>query len=89
MADITDVDQRHAKRVFKKLNDKNLGNYHDFYVQSGTLWLADVFENFRNKCIKIYELDSAHFLLAPGLAWQAYLKKTGIKLQLLTNVDMF
>ena len=50
--------------------------------------LADVFGNFRNKCIEIYELDLAHFLSAPGLAQQACLKKTGIKLELLTNNDM-
>ena len=50
--------------------------------------LPDVFENFRNKCIEIYELDPAHFLSAPGLAWQACLKKTGVKLELLTNNDM-
>ena len=69
MENITDVDYRHAKRVFKSLNYKNLGDYHDLYVQSDTLLLADVFENFRNKCIEIYELDPAHFLFAPGLAW--------------------
>ena len=67
---------------------KNLGEYHDLYVQSDTLLLADVFENFRDKCIEIYELDPAHFLSAPGLAWQACLKKTGIKLELLTDNDM-
>ena len=50
--------------------------------------LADVFENFRNKCIEIYELNPAHFLSAPGLAWQACLKKTGVKLELLINNDM-
>ena len=50
--------------------------------------LADVFENFRNKCIEIYELDPTHFLSAPGLAWQACLKKTGVKLELLTDIDM-
>ena len=55
--DITDVDHRHAKRVFKNLSNKNLGDYHDFYVQIDTLLLADVFENFRNICIKVYELD--------------------------------
>ena len=58
------------------------------YVQSDTLLFADVFENFINKCIEIYELDSAHFLSVPGLAWQAYFKKTNIKLELLTDIDM-
>ena len=86
--DITDVDHRHPKRVFKSLNNKNLGNYHDLYVQSDTLLLANVFENFRSKCIEIYELDPAHFLSAPGLAWQACLKKTEVELELLTNADM-
>ena len=67
MKDIADVDHRHAKRVFKNLNNKNLGDYHDLYVQSDTLLLADIFENFRNKFIEIYELDPAYFLSAPGL----------------------
>ena len=58
------------------------------YVQSDTLRLADIFENFRDKCIEIYQLDPAHFLSAPGLAWQACLQKTGIKLELLTDNDM-
>ena len=58
------------------------------YVQCDTLLLTDVFENFRNKCIKIYELDPAHFLSAPGLAWKACLKKTRVKLELLTGNDM-
>ena len=67
---------------------KNLGEYHDLYVQSDTTLLADVFENFRDKCIEIYELDPAHFLSATGLAWQAYLKKTQVELELLTDNDM-
>ena len=71
MEDITDVAQRHAKRVFKSLNNKNLGDYHNLYVQSDPLLLANVFDNFRNMCIKVYELDPVHFLSAPGLAWQA------------------
>ena len=58
------------------------------YVQCDTFLLADVFENFRNKCIEIYELDPAHFLSAPGLAWQACLKKTKVELELLTDIDM-
>ena len=58
------------------------------YVQIDTLLIADVFENFRNKCIEIYELDPAHILSAPGLAWQAYLKKMGVELELLIDTDM-
>ena len=58
------------------------------YVQCGTLLLADVFENFRDKCIEIYGLDPAHFLSAPGLAWQACLKMTKVELELLTDIDM-
>ena len=85
---ITDEDYAHAQKVWDTLNIKNLGEYHDLYVQSDTALLADVFENFRDKCIEIYELDPAHFLSAPGLAWQACLKKTGIKLELLTDNDM-
>ena len=64
-----------------------MGDYHDLYVQSDTLLLADVFENFRDTCIKVYELDPAHFLSASGLARQTCLKKN-IKLELLTDVDM-
>ena len=68
MEDIADVDNRHAKRVFKSFNNKNLDDYHDLYVQRDTFLLANVFENFRTKCIEIYELDPAHLLSAPGLA---------------------
>ena len=67
---------------------KNQGENHDLYVLSDTLLLADVFENFRDKCIEIYGLDPAHFLSAPGLAWQACLKKTGVELELLADIDM-
>ena len=58
------------------------------YVQSDALLLADVFANFRNKFIEIYELYPAHFLSALGLAWQACLKKTGVELELLTDIDI-
>ena len=66
---ITDEDYAHAQKVWEVFKIKNLGEYHDLYVQSDTLLLADVFENFRDKCIEIYKLDPAHFLSAPGLAW--------------------
>ena len=72
--------------MFEELKLKNLGDYHDLFVQSDTLLLANVFENFRNKCIKIYELDPAYFLSEPGLAWQACLKNTEIRLELLTDI---
>ena len=65
-----------------------LGDYHGLYDESGTLLLADAFENFRSKCIEIYKLDPAHFLSALGLAWQTCLKSTRVKLELLTDIDM-
>ena len=88
MENIEDIDYRHDNNVFKRFKLKNLGEHHDLYVQSDTLLLADVFENFRNTCLKVYELDPAHFLSLPGLAWQACLKKTNVKLELLTDYDM-
>ena len=78
MEDIGDVDYKHANNVFKRFKLDNLGDYHDLYVQSDTLLLADVFNNFRDMCIKEYEIDPAHFLSLPGLAWQACLKKNNI-----------
>ena len=88
MENIDDIDYRHGNNVFKRLKLKNLGEYHDLYVQSDTLLLADVFENFRKTCLKVYELGPAHFLSLPGLAWQPCLKKTNVKLELLTDYDM-
>ena len=84
----SDDDYKHAKRVFKTFKINNLDDYHDFYVQSDTLLLANVFENFRNMSLKLYELDPAHFLSVPVLAWEACLKKTEIELELLTDIDM-
>ena len=78
LKEITDEDYIHAQKVFEEFSIKNLGEYHD--VQSDILLLAHVFENFRNKCIEIQELDPAHFPFAPGLAWQDCLKKDGVKL---------
>ena len=85
---ITDEDYEHAQKVCDTFKIKNLGEYHDLYVQSDTALLADVFENFRDKCIEIYKLDPAHFLSAPGQAWQACLKKTEVELELLTDNDL-
>ena len=88
MEDISDTDFEHANNVFKKFDIKNLGEYHDLYVRSDTLLLADVFKNFRNACMKNYELDPAHFVSLPGLAWQACLKKTNVELESITDYDM-
>ena len=88
LEDISDEDYAHAQKVWDVFQIKNRGEYHDLYVQSDTLLLSDVFENFRNKCLEIYELDPIYFVSAPGLAWQACLKKTGVKLELLTDIDM-
>ena len=76
------------QKIYKEFKMNNLGDYHDLYVRNDTLLLANTFKNFRNKCIEIYEMDPAHFLSAPGLAWQVCLKKTEIKLELLTDFNM-
>ena len=88
MENIEDIDYRHVNNVLKRFKLKNLGEYIDLYVQSDILLLADVFVNFRNTCHEVYELNPAHFLSLPGLAWQACLKKTRIELELLTDNDM-
>ena len=61
MEDITDIGYKHAKKVFKIFNNKSIGDYHNLFFQSDTLLLADVFENFRNMCLKEYKLDPGHF----------------------------
>ena len=82
LENITDFDYRHANKVFKKFKLKNLGDYHELYAQSDILLLAYVFESFRNKCIEIYELDPAHVLSTPELAWQACLKKNRSRIRI-------
>ena len=88
MEDIDEIDYRHGNNVFKSFKLENLGDYLDLYVKGDTLLLADVFENFRDMCLKEYELDPAHFVSLSGLAWQACLKKTNIELKLLTDYDI-
>ena len=80
---ISDKDYAHAQNVFQEYCT-NMGDYHDLYVQTDTLLLADVFEKFKEKCIEIYGLDPSYFYFAS----QAYLKKTEIKLELLTDYEM-
>ena len=85
---ISDADYEHTQKVWEVFEIKDCSKYHDLYAQSDTLLLADVFENFRDKCNEIYELDPVYFVSAPGLAWQACLKKTNVKLELLTDYEM-
>ena len=86
--DISEEDYNHAVNVWNTFNIKNLGEYHDLYVQVDTLQLSDIVENFRKMCTRIYQLDPAYFISTPSLAWQACLKKTNVKLELLTDVEM-
>ena len=88
MEDITDADYTHRKIVCKDFKIKELGEYHDLYVQSNTLLLANAFEHFQNMCLEIYKLDQAHFITTPGLVWKAALKKTKVKLDILTDIDI-
>ena len=70
LENITDKDYEHTQKLWEVFGIKSLGEYHDLYPQSDTLLLADVFENFRNKCNEIFELDPVYFASTPGLAWQ-------------------
>ena len=88
LENISDEGYTHAQKIWDVFEMKNLGENHDLYLQSDTLLLSDVFKNFRDMCLDIYELDPTYFVSAPGLAWQASLKKTGVKLELITNYDM-
>ena len=86
--DISDDDYQHAINVWNTFKCKSIRDYHDLYLKSNVLLLADVFENFRATCLKHYNLDPAHYYTSPGLAWDACLKETGQHLQLLNDYDM-
>ena len=85
---ISDADYAHAQKIWELFELGNRDEYHDLYIQSDTLLLADVFEKLRDKCIEIYGLDPSYFYSAPGLAWQACSKKTDVKLELLTDYQI-
>ena len=90
MSSISSDDYQHAQRVWKEFRIHNLGDYHDLYLGTDVVvvLLANVFEAFRGTCLRHYSLDPAHFYTSRGLAWKACLKRTGIKLELLTDPDM-
>ena len=86
--DIIDEDYAHAQKVWRMFKMGHFQDYHNLYNKTDVLLLADVFESFRNICIKNYELDPAHYYTAPGLAWDAALKITEVELELLKDIDM-
>ena len=86
---ITEDEYAHAKTVWETFKCKTLGDYHDLYVKTDVALLADVFENFRKLCLQQYGLDPAHYFTSPGLSWDALLKKTGVELELFTEVEMY
>ena len=86
--DISDEDYTHAINVWNTFKCQTIRDYHDLYLKSDVLLLADVFENFRKTCLKHYKLDPAHYYTSPGLAWDACLKETGQQLELLHDYDM-
>jgi hypothetical protein len=86
---ISNQDYTRAKRVWETFGMKNMGDNHDLYLKTDVLILADVFENFRKECLKHYKLDPCHYFSSPGLSWDSMLKITGVKLELMTDVDMF
>ena len=85
---ISEEDYKHAQNVWKTFKMKTMRDYHDLYLKTDVLQLADVFENFRKICQKNYNLDPAWYYTTPGLAWDALLKFTNIKLELLADYDM-
>ena len=85
---ISDEDYAHAQKVWKTFYMNTMNDYHDLYMKSDVLLLADVFENFRKICMKYYGLDPVYYYTIPSLAWDAMLKMTKVKLELLTNHEM-
>ena len=86
---ITDDEYDHAKKVWNTFMIKTIGEYHDLYLVSDVILLPDVFKNFRKTCMQYYKLDPCHYFTSLGLSWDAILKMTNIKLELMTDKDMF
>ena len=88
MSNIREDNYQHAQKVWKEFRIRNLGEYHDLYLKTDVIVLANTFEAFRDTCLEHYSLDPEHFYTSPGLAWKACLRKTPVRLELLTNPEM-
>jgi hypothetical protein len=87
--DITDKDYEHAKTIWKMFNMKSFQDYHDLYLKTDVLLLADVFEAFRKLSLETYKLDPVYYVSAPSLSWDSMLFLTNVNIELITNIDMF
>ena len=88
LSGVSDGDYEHACSVWREFGIRNMGEYHNLYLRTDVILLVNVFESFRRVCLENCGLDPSHFYTAPGLAWKACLKKTGIRLELLLDPDM-
>ncbi len=86
---ISDKDYTHAQKVWKAFSCKNMKDYHDLYLKTDVLLPADIMTEFRRVCKEVYELDALHYYTAPGLAWDAMLKITGVEIDLISDPDMY
>ena len=88
MSNVSKDDYQHSQKVWSEFRIHNLGDYHDLYLRTDVILLANLFEAFKDTCLEHYSLDPAHFYTSPGLAWEACLRKTRVRLELLTHPDM-
>ena len=88
MTNISEDDYQHAQHVWKEFGIRNLGDHHNLYLRTDVILLANMFEASRDTCLEHYSLDPAHFCTSPGFAWKACLRKTRVRLELLTDPDM-
>ena len=86
---ISEEDYKHAHEVWDTFDCRNIGDYHDLYLKTDVLLLADVFENFRQTALSTYKLDPAHYYTLPGYSWDALLKLTNIELEQITEANMY
>ena len=78
-----------CEKIWDKFDMKNMGDYHDHYLKKDVLLLADIFEKFIGTCLKFYGLDPCHYFSSPGLSWDAILKMTGVKLEKISDIDLY